>query len=205
MAAGKKKKSKSNEENMSSLFKFDAPSYFFDLSSQSSAPCPPFPGEDELLDWFENGGRKVDSAENRRLSPSVNRAAEASARSPRLGRDCKENHRSRGCTTRDLKKILAEHNSRTRELALKGRTRGERRAVPKGSNPKVRLNKTKLSAILEKHNQQFKGKKYEPPRHSVKAIRRWEEAHGLKYFDLSHAEREKANREVQEGGNTAYK
>ena len=54
-----------------------------------------------------------------------------------------------------------------------------------------------LSAILRVHNAKHKQKStYEPPRHSVRDVRRWEKKHLKVWSDLTHEEREIANSEI---------
>ena len=54
-----------------------------------------------------------------------------------------------------------------------------------------------VSAILKMHNAKHKRKsQYEPPRHSVRDVRRWERKHMKVWSDLTHEEREIANSEI---------
>ena len=54
-----------------------------------------------------------------------------------------------------------------------------------------------LPTILKMHNAKHKQKSiYEPPRHSVRDVRRWERKHMKVWSDLTHEEREIANAEI---------
>lgn len=51
-----------------------------------------------------------------------------------------------------------------------------------------------LEELLAMHNKQFKPKvTYEPAKHGVKDIRKWEVEHGRTWYDLTPEERQEAN------------
>ena len=62
------------------------------------------------------------------------------------------------------------------------------------SNKRVTDASNDVSAILKMHNAKHKQKsQYEPPRHSVRDVRKWERKNLKVWSDLSHEEREMAN------------
>jgi hypothetical protein len=56
-----------------------------------------------------------------------------------------------------------------------------------------------MAALLKKHNAQFQMPSvYEPPRHSVRDLRRWEKQNGRMWATMNPTEREQANREIED-------
>jgi hypothetical protein len=55
-----------------------------------------------------------------------------------------------------------------------------------------------LTELLKKHNKQFvKQAEYEPSRHSVRDVRKWEKSTGKIWANLNASDREQANKEIE--------
>lgn len=53
-----------------------------------------------------------------------------------------------------------------------------------------------MTELLRKHNQKFQKSAYEPSRHSVRDVKRWELLHGKTWSTLSVEDKEAANKEI---------
>jgi hypothetical protein len=53
-----------------------------------------------------------------------------------------------------------------------------------------------MLALLAKHNQKFNKTQYEPPRHSVRDVRKWERETGKQWAGMTAAQRQEANDEI---------
>ena len=66
------------------------------------------------------------------------------------------------------------------------------------SSSKVKSDDDDMMELLKKHNKQFiKQAEYEPSRHSVRDVRKWEKETGKTWANLLPADRELANKEIE--------
>jgi hypothetical protein len=72
------------------------------------------------------------------------------------------------------------------------------KASSKSSSKALKSDDDDMMELLKKHNKQFiKQAEYEPSRHSVRDVRKWEKETGKTWANLLPADRELANKEIE--------
>jgi len=75
-----------------------------------------------------------------------------------------------------------------------------KRATGAGAEKEKEKEKEKdIAALLRQHNERFRPEAaYEPPRHSMRDVRRWEQETGRTWSQLTPKERERANSAIDD-------
>ena len=105
-----------------------------------------------------------------------------------------QSKRDFGSTFAAVKDSFSKNKRHTTASLVPSSHRGDR--LKNTTSRSLDSDDLELGELLAKHNQRFKQTTYEPPRHSVRDVRRWEKETGKIWANLNPQDREKANGDI---------